>query len=100
MVQAISRAAKILRLVAESSDGLRLYELAGLIGLKRTTVFNLADTLVQEGLLSREPDTRYILGPTVGQLYRNGGEKRHKSQNESELSQFFPQIFRNYYRMD
>ena len=78
MVQAISRAANILKLVADSPDGLRLFELADLMDLKRTTVFNLADTLVQEGLLSREPDTRYVLGPTVGELYRNGGGKRRE----------------------
>lgn len=89
MVQAISRAAGILRLVAESPSGLRLYELADLMDLKRTTVFNLADTLVEEGFLTREPDTRYVIGPAVGELYRNGGENRNKLHIESELSRFF-----------
>ena len=83
MVQAVVRASKILQLVAESSDGLRLYELADLMGLKRTTVFNLADTLVEEELLTRDRDTRYLIGPAVGKLYRSGGEKKTASESGS-----------------
>jgi DNA-binding IclR family transcriptional regulator len=89
MVQAVVRASKILKLVAESSDGLRLYELADLMGLKRTTVFNLADTLVEEELLTRDQDTRYLIGPAVGKLYRSGGEKRLYQNLEIELTNFY-----------
>ena len=46
MIQSLERAVKILRLVAESGDGIRLCDLARACETKRNTIFNLADTLV------------------------------------------------------
>lgn len=70
MVQAISRGFELLRLVSGSSGGLRLYELAERMGLKRTTVFNIAKTLVKEGMLEKDEDSRYRLGSGMAELSR------------------------------
>lgn len=78
MVQSISRALKIVRLVAESERGLRLFELADKMELKRTTVFNLAATLVKEGMLNKACDSSYQLGNMMEELSRRQGQKSMK----------------------
>ena len=72
MVQALNRAFDIVRHVAASDDGIRLHDLAKLCGLKKTTVFNLAETLVAEGMLSKDGAARYRLGGLVTELYLGG----------------------------
>jgi len=69
MIQSLNRAFEIIRYVAAADDGIRLRELADLCGLKKTTVYNLAETLVEEGMLQKVADSRYMLGPMVTELY-------------------------------
>ncbi len=85
MVQAISRALAIVRLVADSEDGLRLYELAERMELKRSTVYNLADTLVKEGVLTKRPDTRYQLGSMIRELSLKQCAKQKRRHLEAVL---------------
>ncbi|MDD5728353.1 MAG: helix-turn-helix domain-containing protein [Victivallales bacterium] len=69
MIQVLSRTAEILKFVAESPEGLRLYELTELMELKRSTVHNLTSSLLHEGLLEKDQDSRYQLGPLFRELY-------------------------------
>jgi len=70
MVQALSRGIAILRLAAAHPDGIRLCELAAAMQLKRTTVFNLAKTLIAEGLLEKDAGAAYRPGPGLEALFR------------------------------
>lgn len=54
MIQSLHRAAAILREVAAEGQALRLTDLVRRMGLNKTTVFHLAETLVAEGLLSKK----------------------------------------------
>jgi IclR family acetate operon transcriptional repressor len=60
-VQAVSRAVALLR-AFESAEELTLAELAARIELPKPTVFRLASTLEQEGLLDRRRGGSYSLG--------------------------------------
>ena len=94
MVQALSRAFEIVRLVADSERGLRLYEIADKIGLKRTTVYNLASTLVEEGVLIKLNDSRYQLGAMIDELARKQTQKsmsRHRERILLELHDAYPE---------
>ncbi len=62
MVQAIARAMKLLRLLAEQPDGLRLGELAERSQLKYATVYNLMRALESEQLAVRASGRRWTLG--------------------------------------
>ena len=75
MIQSLERAAKILRLVADSGDGIRLCDLARACEMKRNTIFNLADTLVNERLLAKTDSGKYIIGDMILKLA--GGQKRN-----------------------
>lgn len=75
MIQSLERAVKILRLVAESGDGIRLCDLARACEMKRNTIFNLADTLVSERLLAKTAAGKYIIGDMILELA--GGQKRN-----------------------
>ncbi len=93
MVQALSRALKIVRLVADSERGLRLYEIADKIGLKRTTVYNLTSTLIKEGVLVKLNDSRYQLGDMMEELARKKTQKnisRHREKILLELHEHYP----------
>ncbi|OGV35359.1 MAG: hypothetical protein A2020_06465 [Lentisphaerae bacterium GWF2_45_14] len=68
MIQSIGKAVKILRFAAESKSGIRLCELSRACEMSRNTVYNLAETLVQEGLLAKTAESRYIIGETIGEL--------------------------------
>lgn len=68
MIQSIEKAVKILRFAAESKSGIRLCELSRACEMSRNTVYNLAETLVQEGLLAKTAESRYIIGETIGEL--------------------------------
>ena len=69
MIQVLNRTTEILKYVAESDKGLRLYELTELMGLKRSTVHNVASSMVHEGLLTKDEDSNYQLGPLFKELY-------------------------------
>ena len=68
MIQVLSRTTEILKYVAESDKGLRLYELTELMGLKRSTVHNVASSMVHEGLLLKS-GSNYQIGPLIKELY-------------------------------
>ncbi|OGV49143.1 MAG: hypothetical protein A2017_08125 [Lentisphaerae bacterium GWF2_44_16] len=80
MIQAVQRAAQILRFAAESEDGIRLCDLSRKCMLQRNTVYNLADTLVSEGLLSKTADNKYMTGNLFADLAsKHSGGKTLKS---------------------
>lgn len=83
MIQVLSRTAEILKYVAESDKGLRLYELTKLMGLGRSTVHNVASSMVHEGLLTKV-DSNYQIGPFIKELYimqqKNAFSKTIKSE--------------------
>lgn len=69
-VPAVARAMDILELFLDGDVELTTRDLAGRLGLPRTTVFELVNTLVSRGYLSREngEPPRYRLGVRVFQL--------------------------------
>jgi DNA-binding IclR family transcriptional regulator len=77
MIQVLSRVTEILKYISESDKGLRLYELTELTGLKRSTVHNVASSMLHEGLLSKV-DSTYQIGPLIKELYL--------TQQKNELS--------------
>ena len=63
-VQVIGRAARILRAVADEGDGMSLGQIAGKVGLPRSTVQRIVNALAAEGLLTAPSTTARIrLGP-------------------------------------
>lgn len=87
-VQALGRGLEILRIVSNHSEGIRLYEIAEKMGLKRTTVHNLARTLVCQGFLEQDEATRYRLGGAVGELLVTQRRNRLMSQVVDFLKAF------------
>jgi DNA-binding IclR family transcriptional regulator len=68
--QTLDRGLRVLRLLAESSSGLTVTELATRLGVNRTVVYRLLATLEQHGLARRASDGRARLGLGVLQLSR------------------------------
>lgn len=62
VIQSLQRAGAILRAVAAGGQALRLTDLVRQMGLNKTTVFHLAETLVAEGLLAKT-EGGYLPGP-------------------------------------
>lgn len=73
-IQSLGRGLTILEAVAESTEPVALKQLTGLLGIDRSSVFRLANTLRQRRFLAN-PDGRkeYILGPSVWRLSRKYG---------------------------
>ncbi len=73
-IQSLDRGLAILEAVAESSAPVPLKRLTDLIGIDRSSVFRLANTLRQRRFLAN-PDgsNHYILGPTAWRLSRKFG---------------------------
>jgi IclR family transcriptional regulator, acetate operon repressor len=67
-VRSVIKASEMLRLVAERDDPITATEAAGALGIPTPTAYHLLNTLVGEGLLVKDHDRRYSLGPTVGLL--------------------------------
>src|SRR5262245_52510402 len=68
-IQSVGRAIHVLRFVAEHDDGpASLTEIAAEIGTPLPTAHHLVATLVDEGMLVRDPKRGYRLGATVGLL--------------------------------
>jgi IclR family transcriptional regulator, acetate operon repressor len=68
-IQSVSRAIRVLRFVAERDEGpATLSEIAAEIGTPLPTAHHLVATLVDEGMLVRDPKRGYRLGATVGVL--------------------------------
>ena len=80
MIQSIERAVKILRLTAESKSGIRLCELSRACEMSRNTVYNLAETLVKEGLLAKTDESRYIIGNTISELAGKSAGRLEKAE--------------------
>lgn len=79
-VQSLQRGMRILELVSQSADGVSLGELARRMELGKTTVHNLARTLVSSGYLAqRRQPVRYVLGPSLFEL---AGRQRTHSLHE------------------
>lgn len=68
LVQSLLRGLDILRLLASAPTGLRLPDLAEGLGLKKTTVHNLARTLRARGFLEKDLSGRFRLGPALQEL--------------------------------
>jgi DNA-binding IclR family transcriptional regulator len=73
-IQSLGRGLTILEAVAESPEPVALKQLTGLLGIDRSSVFRLANTLRQRRFLAN-PDGRkdYILGPSVWRISRKYG---------------------------
>lgn len=92
LIQALERAAKILKIAARNADGVRLCELARECGLKRNTLYNLAETLVQEELLSKTEDGKYIIGSFIN----NFADARKRSNYLDHIYDVFSELQKKY----
>jgi DNA-binding IclR family transcriptional regulator len=73
-IQVISRAAAILRVVEEEGTGLSLGQIAGRVGLARSTVQRIVNALEGEGLLFVAGAAgKVVLGPALLRLARTTG---------------------------
>src|SRR5690242_7340677 len=73
-IQSLDRGLAILEAVASSSQPVPLKQLTGLIGIDRSSVFRLANTLRQRRFLANPQGSKdYILGPTAWRLSRRYG---------------------------
>jgi IclR family acetate operon transcriptional repressor len=70
-IQSLDRGLCILEAVAKSTDPVALGQLTDLLGIDRSSVFRLANTLRRRGFLAN-PEGRkdYILGPSIWRLAR------------------------------
>jgi DNA-binding IclR family transcriptional regulator len=73
-IQSLGRGLTILEAVADASEPVALKQLTMLLGIDRSSVFRLANTLRQRRFLAN-PDGRkeYILGPSIWRLSRKYG---------------------------
>ena len=62
-VQVLARAAQMLRALSGAPEGLTSIELAGRVGLPRSTAYRIVGTLVQEGLMRQSPSGKLHIGP-------------------------------------
>ena len=66
LVPAVTRATRVLEALVRTRSGASLTELAGRCSLAKSTASNLLRTMVAEGLVSYDPETRrYNLGPIL-----------------------------------
>lgn len=73
-IQSLDRGLAILEAVAESSEPVPLKTLTDLIGIDRSSVFRLANTLRQRRFLANPDGSKdYILGPSAWRLSRRYG---------------------------
>jgi IclR family acetate operon transcriptional repressor len=73
-IQSLDRGLAILEAVAAASRPVPLRQLTDLIGINRSSVFRLANTLRQRRFLAHPKDSKdYILGPTAWRLSRRYG---------------------------
>jgi IclR family acetate operon transcriptional repressor len=87
-IQSLDRGLAILEAVAASSDPVPLKHLTDLIGIDRSSVFRLANTLRQRRFLANPKGSKdYILGPSAWRLSRRYGR--------SVLGVFFHEYLRD-----
>src|SRR6476620_1398409 len=76
-IQSLARGLAILEAVAASAQPVPLRQLTDLIGIDRSSVFRLANTLRQRRFLAHPRGSKdYILGPTAWWLSRRYGRTR------------------------
>lgn len=86
-IQSLDRGLAILEAVAASSEPVPLKQLTDLIGIDRSSVFRLANTLRQRRFLANPKGSKdYVLGPTAWRLSRRYGR--------NVLGTFFHQYLR------
>ncbi len=94
-IQSVDRALGILEAVVDSSDGLTLSGLSERLGLGKTTVHNLARTLVERGYLAKaDAPRRYVVGDAVDRLARardRGLRQTRAAEAVEELSASLPE---------
>ena len=70
-IQSLGRGLSILEAVADSTDPVPLKHLTALLGIDRSSVFRLANTLKRRRFLASPSGRKdYILGPSVWRLSR------------------------------
>ncbi len=70
-IQSLDRGLFILEAVAKSSDPVPLGQLTALLGIDRSSVFRLANTLKRRGFLANPTGRKdYVLGPSIWRLSR------------------------------
>jgi len=68
-IQSLDRGLALLETVANARQPVSLAELTGVLGIDRSSVFRLANTLKLRGFLAQSPDTKsYMLGSAVWRL--------------------------------
>lgn len=67
-IRSVARASQLLLWVAVHPQGASAKEIAEAHGLALPTAYHLLNTLVDQGLLAKDPHRRYILGPTASVL--------------------------------
>src|SRR5262249_20864027 len=73
-IQSLDRGLPILEAVADASEPVPLKQLTDLIGIDRSSVFRLANTLRQRRFLVNPDGSKdYVLGPTAWRLSRKYG---------------------------
>ena len=73
-IQSLDRGLAILEAVAASAEPMPLKQLTDLIGIDRSSVFRLANTLRQRRFLANPKGSNaYVLGPTAWRLSRRYG---------------------------
>ena len=87
-IQSIERAAAILRLLSGRSRRLGVVEIAGQLGLPKTTVHGILKTLRDVGFVEQDPESgKYQLGAALlhmGSSYLDGNELRTRALNWSD----------------
>ena len=74
-IQSLGRGLSILEAVAESSEPVALKQLTDLLGIDRSSVFRLANTLRRRRFLANPKGRKdYILGPSAWRLSRKYGQ--------------------------
>src|SRR5881275_1152641 len=70
-IQSLDRGLMMLHAVARSRDPVSLSQLTAVLGIDRSSVFRLANTLKRRGFLANPSSGKeYILGPSVWRLSR------------------------------
>ena len=69
-VPAVDKAARVLRALADGGRAQGISELARALGVSKGTLRDVLLTLASHGLVVRDPDTRFRLGPELRSLGR------------------------------
>ena len=101
MIQSFSRCIEILKIVADSPDGIKLADIARITKLKYTTVYNLVSSMMKEGMIRRGEGHVLFLGPMVTDLHnrrRHGELIRHARSIMLPLIRRYPETNLTYSR--